>query len=123
MGIDEVEETCNRIFTPESLSGEPRKVVIVGHDVKQDITLLYNMDIDIYRLPGLLEIVDNQRMQQHNSKYVDPQKLSIVLSGLHIPHCYLHNGGNDAVYTLQAMLALAVRKRQTSLAQGPKSKP
>lgn len=122
MGIDEVEEICTKILTPESPSGEARKVVIIGHDVNQDINLLYGIDVDIYNLPGLLEVVDNQRMQQHNSKYVDPQKLSIVLNGLHIPHCYLHNGGNDAVYTLQAMLALAVSRRQATLAQGPKSK-
>lgn len=122
MGIEKIARTCTEIFTPKSPSGEPRKVVIVGHDIKQDIALLYSIDVDIYELPGLLEIVDNQRMQQHNSRYRDPQRLSIVLTGLDIPHRYLHNGGNDAVYTLQSMLALAVIRRQTSLTAEPKPK-
>lgn len=122
MGIESLARTCTEILTPKSPSGEPRKIVIVGHDVEQDIALLYSMDVDVYELPGLLEIVDNQRMQQHNSRYLDPQRLSIVLSSLDIPHCYLHNGGNDAVYTLQSMLALAVIKRQAGLAREPKPK-
>lgn len=122
VGIGKMEKLCNSILSPESPSGEPRQVVIVGHDVKQDIALLHAIDVDIYDLPGLLEIIDNQRMQQHNSKYRDPQRLSMVLSGLDISHCYLHNGGNDAVYTLQSMLALAVLKRQASLARDPKPK-
>lgn len=122
MGIEKIAGTCTEILIPKSPSGEPRKVVIVGHDVKQDIALLYSIDVDIYELPGLLEIVDNQRMQQHNSRYLDPQKLSIILSSLDISHCYLHNGGNDAVYTLQSMLALAVIRRQASLAKEPKPK-
>ena len=38
-----------------------------------------------------------------------------VLAYLGISYRYLHNAGNDAVYTLQAMVALAVKKRVMSL--------
>lgn len=96
--------------------------MIVGHDIKQDIELLFGIDVDIYELPGLIDIIDNQRIQQHDAMYKDPQKLAVVLHALGIEYWYLHNGGNDAVYTLQSMLALAVRRRQKSLAEGPKLK-
>lgn len=79
--------------------------------------LLFAINVDVHELPGLLEIVDNQRLQQHRARLVSPQKLSITLSSLGIPYSYLHNGGNDAVLTLQSLLALGVQKRQESLAQ------
>lgn len=96
--------------------------MIVGHDIKQDIELLFSIDVDTYELPGLIDIVDNQRIHQHDVEYKDPQKLSLVLDDLGIDYWYLHNAGNDAVYTLQSTLALVLRRRQKSLAQGSKPK-
>ncbi len=45
----------------------------------------------------------------------DSSSLTSVLTCLGIPHRHLHNAGNDAVYTMQAMIGLAVRKRMMSL--------
>lgn len=123
VGIDRIERVCTQILTPKDANCKPRKVVIVGHDIKQDVNLLFGIDVDIYALPGLFDIVDNQRIQQHNVKYKDPQKLAVVLNTLDIEYWYLHNGGNDAVYTLQSMLALAVRRRQRSLTEVQRNKP
>lgn len=122
VGVDRIERVCTKILSPKDTNGKARKVVIVGHDVKQDISLLFGIDVDIYAMPGLFDIIDNQRLQQHNVKFKDPQGLSTVLDTLGIEYWYLHNGGNDAVYTLQSMLALVVRRLQKSLAdQKPKS--
>lgn len=115
VGIDRIERVCTKILSPKDADGKHRKVVIVGHDIKQDINLLFGIDVDIYALPGLFDIIDNQRIQQHDIKHKDPQSLAAVLSTLGIEYRYLHNGGNDAVYTLQSMLALAVRRCQKSL--------
>lgn len=121
VGVDRIERVCTSILSPKDADGKPRKVVIVGHDVKQDIGLLFSIDVDIYAMRGLFDIIDNQRLQQHNVKFKDPQGLSTVLDTLGIEYWYLHNGGNDAVYTLQSMLALVVHRRQKSLAdQKPK---
>lgn len=110
-------------MTPKKPSGEYRKVVVVGHDVAQDVDLILTVDIDVYDLPGLAEIVDNQRLQQHRKRFPNPQGLSGVLIDLEIDHFYLHNAGNDAVYTLQSMLAHSARMRVDSLAKPPKPKP
>lgn len=96
--------------------------MIIGHDIKQDIELVFGIDVDIYELPGLFDVVDNQRIQQHDAKRNNPQKLGDVLRSMGIDYCWLHNGGNDAVYTLQSTLALAVRRRQKALAEDPKVK-
>lgn len=109
-----IERVCTKILSPKEADGTPRKIVIVGHDVKQDISLLFGIDVDIYEMPGLFDIIDNQRLQQHNVKFKDPQSLGNVLDSLGIEYWYLHNAGNDAVYTLQSMLSLVVRRRQKS---------
>lgn len=116
IGLDRVHETCLEVMTPKTPSGEYRNVVVVGHDVAQDVDLILTVDLDVYDLPGLKEIVDNQRMQQHRKRFYNPKGLSSVLTDLEIQHSYLHNAGNDAVYTLQSMLAHSVRMRVNSLA-------
>lgn len=108
------------VMAPKVPSGEYRKVVIVGHDVPQDIDLILKVDIDIYELPGLLEIIDTMRLHQHRRRFQQPQGLSGVLTDLEIPYIYLHNAGNDAVYTLQSMLTHSVRMRVNSLVKQPK---
>lgn len=121
VGVDRIQRVCTKILSPKDANGKPRKIVIVGHDIKQDISLLFGIDVDIYAMPGLFDIIDNQRLHQHNVKLKDPQGLSTVLDTLGVEYWYLHNGGNDAVYTLQSMLTLVIRRRQNSLAdQKPK---
>lgn len=102
-------------MSPKSESGQLRKVVVVGHDVKQDVQYLKSLDFDVSEMENLLEVVDNQKLHQHRSKFVNGQSLCTVLAGLKISYRYLHNAGNDAVYTLQSLLRLAVLKRQESL--------
>lgn len=104
-------------MSPKSDSGKLREVVVVGHDVKQDIQYLNSLDFDVCEMENLLEVVDNQKLHQHRSKFYDGQSLCTVLAGLKIPYQFLHNAGNDAVYTLQSLLRLAVLKRQESLAR------
>lgn len=105
------------IMNPQSESGQPRSVVIVGHDVKQDIDYLGSLGFDVYEMGHLLEIVDNQKLHQHRRKFYNGQSLSAILAGLEIPYRFLHNAGNDAVYTLQSLLRLGVLKREESLAK------
>lgn len=100
---------------PKSESGQLRNVVVVGHDVKQDVQYLRSLDFDVHEMENLLEIVDNQKLHQHRSKFYNAQSLCTVLAGLKIPYQFLHNAGNDAVYTLQSLLRLAVLKRRESL--------
>lgn len=123
VGIEKVGKVCKEIMTPKTACGEYRNVIVVGHDVAQDIDLILTIDIDVYDLPGLVEIMDNQRMQQHRKRFPNPQGLGGVLTGLEIPHIYLHNAGNDAVYTLQSMLAHSIRMRLDSLGKVPRPKP
>ncbi|KAL2277666.1 hypothetical protein FJTKL_15259 [Diaporthe vaccinii] len=115
--LTEVLGVVEGIMSPKSESGGLRKVVVVGHDVKQDVQYLKSLDFDVHEMENLLEIVDNQKLHQHRSKFYNGQSLCAVLAGLKISYRFLHNAGNDAVYTLQSLLRLAVLKRQESLAR------
>lgn len=113
----EISGVVEEIMTPKSESGQPRSVIIVGHDVKQDIDYLNSLGFDVYEMANLLEIVDNQKLHQHRRKFYNGQSLCAILAGLEIPYRFLHNAGNDAVYTLQSLLSLGILKRQESLAK------
>lgn len=118
--MTEVLGVVEEIMSPKSESGQLRSVVVVGHDVKQDIQYLNSLDFDVYEMANLVEVVDNQKLHQHRSKFYNGQSLCAVLAGLDISYRFLHNAGNDAVYTLQSLLRLAVLKRQESLARALK---
>ncbi len=94
----------------------PRWVVLVGHDIEQDIEHLKKIGYDVYGNQQLLDVVDSMHMHQHMRQSVNPSSLGNVLGHFGILSRHLHNGGNDAVYTLQVMLALAIKNRQVSLA-------
>ncbi|CAK7230227.1 ATP-dependent DNA helicase yku80 [Sporothrix curviconia] len=102
------------ILQPRLPSGEKRHVVLVGHDIRSDISLLKNIGLHVTD-DMFLEIVDTQDFHQHLRMSAQQAGLKFVLADLEIEHYFLHNGGNDAVYTLQAMIRLAVKKRQDSL--------
>ncbi|KAB2571678.1 putative RNA-binding protein RbpB [Lasiodiplodia theobromae] len=87
-----------------------RNLIFVGHDPNQDVKFLQKLGYNPLNLSNLLEIIDTKLLHQHWKR--DPQGTSLgkILADLDIVGWKLHNGGNDAVYTLQALLALAVRE-------------
>jgi DNA polymerase III epsilon subunit-like protein len=56
------------------------------------------------------EIIDTREMHQYLVRSNDSASLATVLNYVGIDYRHLHNAGNDAVYTLQAMVGLAVKK-------------
>lgn len=95
-------------------STESRPVVLVFHDTASDVAFLGKLGIQPEHFKGLLEVVDSRDIYQHREKAPNPTKLGSVLGSLGIPHWHLHNAGNDAVYTMQALIALAVMQRKKS---------
>ena len=94
---------------------EKRPVVLVGHDIQNDIKYLARIGVWIQDMDNIKEIIDNQGLQQFMRRQPNAQGLERILGDLGIPFSHLHNAGNDAVYTLQSLIVLAVRQRQASL--------
>jgi len=82
--------------------------VLVGHDVKNDVSMLRKLGFDVYNMPGLITL-DTAVIYRAYKGLWNSVSLGSVLEELAIEPWFLHNAGNDAVYTLQALIGLAVR--------------
>ncbi|KAI9166682.1 ATP-dependent DNA helicase II subunit [Paramyrothecium foliicola] len=96
-----------------------RPLVIVGHDVKQDVQYLSEMGIEITKLAGLRAVIDSQALHQAWRATDSQRSLLAVLGDLGMSSQHLHNAGNDAVYTLRATIGIAVRQSREQLIEGP----
>ena len=89
---------------------ERRNIIFLGHDTLGDVRYLQDLGFDPLKVDGLLEALDTAIMyrvwrREHNST-----SLGRILNDFDIAGHGLHNAGNDAVYTVQAMLAVCVRE-------------
>jgi DNA polymerase III epsilon subunit-like protein len=75
--------------------------VLVGHDVMSDIKWLNSIGI---RIHPSTPIVDSFKL--YNLTQTSGGSLRGILRALNIPHGYLHNGANDAYFTLLAVMGL-----------------
>jgi DNA polymerase III epsilon subunit-like protein len=89
--------------------------VLVFHESSSDIKFLKLLSYYAEDAKNEVDVVDTREMHQCLVRSNDSASLGNVLAYLGIPYRYLHNAGNDAVYTLQAMVALAVKKRAMGL--------
>jgi hypothetical protein len=84
---------------------------MVGHEILADIQYLQKIDYDVCKLPQFFDEVDTKLMFQRTQYSKDGRALQFVCRELGILGTNYHNAGNDAVYTLQAMVAMAVKKK------------
>lgn len=94
-----------------------RNIVFVGHDVGADIAYLRQLGYDPSNLSNLVDTVDSATMYRFLRREPNPRSLGSILAELDITGWNLHNAGNDAVYTMQAMLAIALRGNQEKQAR------
>ncbi|KAK6416405.1 hypothetical protein LTR95_017459 [Oleoguttula sp. CCFEE 5521] len=87
---------------------EVRQIVLLGHDTKTDIDYCHQMSFSVKNRGNLCDVMDTAAMYRHYSKEVNPRKLGSVLEAFDIDGWSLHNAGNDAVYTVQAILGICV---------------
>ncbi|EOD46667.1 putative qde-2-interacting protein [Neofusicoccum parvum UCRNP2] len=101
-----------------SLQGDPsivnadgkRNLIFVGHDPNQDIKFLQRLGYNPLNLSNLVEVIDTKLLHQHWKRDTQGTSLGKILADLDIIGWKLHNGGNDAVYTLQALVSLGIRE-------------
>lgn len=85
-----------------------RNIILVGHDVDADIRFLRQVGYEVNNLK-LHECCDTTLMWRALKREVNSRSLTTILAEIGITGWNLHNGGNDAVYTLQAMLGIACK--------------
>ncbi|KAJ8120177.1 hypothetical protein ONZ43_g3050 [Nemania bipapillata] len=106
-------------------SEDQRPVILVGHDIKQDLDYLRQIGYKYWCVPQIVDEVDTKDMFQRIERSLNGRGLATLCTELGISGHNYHNAGNDAVYTLQAMIAMAIErtisgsgKDEDSLTQG-----
>jgi hypothetical protein len=99
---------------------EQRNLIFLGHDTLSDIRYLQQLGFDPLKLPNILEAQDTATMYRVWRREQQTTKLGRILYDFDIPGFNLHNAGNDAVFTVQAMLGICVR--EATLRGSPENK-
>ena len=97
----------------EALISRTRNNVLVGHDFRNDLKILQFLGFDLHS--SIVGIIDLQRVAAEVMPGV-PLKLYNVLEELDCPYGGLHNAGNDAYFTLRALLLLAIESYPDEIA-------
>lgn len=92
---------------PNEASIKDRPIVLVGHGLPNDEKYLASLGIHPRRWPNLVGIIDTQGIAQGESF---PLNLGRMLDRFRVPTPCAHNAGNDAAYTMHALLIFALYK-------------
>ncbi|KAI8943427.1 hypothetical protein NX059_001437 [Plenodomus lindquistii] len=91
-------------------TNEKRNLIFLGHDTSGDIQYLQKLGFDATRVDNIIEALDTAIMYQVWRRESQATKLTKILDSFDLDGFYAHNAGNDAVFTVQAMLAICVRE-------------
>ncbi|CCX10401.1 hypothetical protein FPQ18DRAFT_304770 [Pyronema domesticum] len=107
VSIKNMPRVLGECFRLTDENGVRRKVIVIGHDVKQDIDMVKRLiGYDIWNIKDM-EVIDTTNMYKAIKDELNPRGLGTVLSEFGIAGWNLHNAGNDAAYTLAAMIHMA----------------
>ncbi|EAW09765.1 uncharacterized protein ACLA_039810 [Aspergillus clavatus NRRL 1] len=100
-----------RLGDPPEYKRQQRSLVLVGHNTSMDVRYLQNLGIQVFEniATGFLESIDTAELHRHMRGESSQRSLGGMLQELGIIGWYLHNGGNDARYTLEALVRMVVR--------------
>ncbi|KAI1754707.1 hypothetical protein F4782DRAFT_456706 [Xylaria castorea] len=110
----------NNLGPNNSTSDQLRGIVLIGHSIREDLKILHLFGINISTIAPIIAVIDTHTLSRFvlppyhpNVPTLSGQDFSLrgVLAqlGCRPPIATFHNAGNDAVYSLLAMLLLAVR--------------
>ncbi|KAK5636688.1 hypothetical protein RRF57_012400 [Xylaria bambusicola] len=107
--LKEIHEVVGKIIGDKE-SGDQRPVIIVGHEIQADLKFLLKIGYNPWSEPLIIDEVDTRDLFQRIRRSTDIRGLETMCTELGIFGKNYHNGGNDAVYTLQAMIAMAIKR-------------
>jgi hypothetical protein len=90
-----------------------RPLILLGHDTKSDLGYLRLLGYDPASYNStLLEALDTAAMYKVLKRESNAPKLGNILVDLGLTGWHLHNAGNDARYTMEAMIGIAIKARK-----------
>lgn len=85
-------------------------IVLVGHSIQNDVNWLKSMGVGLEKIN--LEVVDIGLAYQAAKNNLQLTKLEKMMAVLKIKFENLHNGGNDAVYSVQVLLQMMANEEE-----------
>ncbi|RDL31381.1 uncharacterized protein BP5553_09590 [Venustampulla echinocandica] len=123
--LHKIIKKCLRIEDSSSPNSRTlRNIVIVGHSIKEDLKTLKRHGIVVHEIAPVVAILDTYRItwnllgphtNSNSTTFMTGFALWALLEELMIPHekWDLHNAGNDATFTLHALLMLAIKSSRS----------
>ncbi|KAI1469361.1 uncharacterized protein F4812DRAFT_326799 [Daldinia caldariorum] len=98
-------------------SDDQRPVILVGHDVDRDLEYITKLGYNIWKVPQVIQTTHNPidtlpMFYQFKDSGIG-RSLGAMCEYFNLSYYNLHNAGNDATYTLQAMIAMAFKKKNS----------
>ncbi|KAI0456116.1 hypothetical protein F5B21DRAFT_468756 [Xylaria acuta] len=109
VSIKDINRAVGKIIG-DNESEDRRPVVIVGHDIGQDLNYLLKIGYNPWCVPQIVDEVDTKTTFQRIQRSPNGRGLAMVCAELGIPGYHYHNAGNDAVHTLRAMITMAIKR-------------
>lgn len=97
----------------EALISRARNNVLIGHGFENDLSILRFLKFDLHS--SIVGIIDLQKIAAEIMPSVSV-RLGHILEELLCPFEGLHNAGNDAYFTLRALLLLAIKSYPNRIA-------
>lgn len=113
------QQLLGQYLQPLKESQQKRNVILVGHDIKADIQYLKTIGYDVTNLPNLVEAIDTTQLFKAMKHGQNTPSLGTVLLELGMTGWHLHNAGNDAGYTMEALIGISF----AALTAAPKAIP
>ena len=101
------QQLLSQYLQPRNDSHQKRNIILVGHDIKADIQYLKTIGYDVTTLPNLIEAIDTTHIFKAMKHGHNTPSLGAVLLELGLTGWHLHNAGNDAGYTMEALIGLS----------------
>ncbi|KAH0364784.1 hypothetical protein KCU65_g6542, partial [Aureobasidium melanogenum] len=91
--------------------GEKRNIIFLGHDTKQDVAYLQKLGYDPRNLANI-KFQDTAAMWRAITGEQSTRGLAHIMYALELESWNTHNAGNDAVYTVHAMIGMCIKDLQ-----------
>ncbi|KAI5253058.1 hypothetical protein E4T42_03050 [Aureobasidium subglaciale] len=112
VSLRNIHQTLTQLFDdPSPRSSRPsdsgsRRLILVGHGLSNDTAYLNKLKFAPHARGNIIQDVDTQKFVGSKKQTVGLNKLML---GLGVEAENLHNAGNDAAYTLQALVLMTVQ--------------
>ena len=116
VGEDQISKAIADCFKPPysgsgsgDVQDEKRNIILVGHDVSADVNYFRKLGYNASNCGNIIDTIDTANLFRAYTHDPNPRSLGNALYEFDLMGWHLHNAGNDAVYTLWAMLAICTK--------------